>query len=61
MKLEIEKESNGIEVWFHILRDGVHIDGTYTKDPETASSLFEKCKVNPIAEKKKEIIKSEEI
>jgi hypothetical protein len=61
-KYELVKktEING-DVWYHITKDGIHVNETYTKNLEEAESLFNEFVKGKPSEPIIEIIKTLEI
>jgi hypothetical protein len=53
-------EING-EIWYHITKDGEHINDTYTRELEEANQLFEKIVNGFLTEPTIEIIRKLEI
>lgn len=46
------------EVWYHITKDGDHVNETYTRDLEAANELFDKIANGNSSEPTIEIIKT---
>jgi len=61
-KYELVKETqiDGTN-WYHITKDGVHVNETYTKNLEKATEQFDKIMQGYLPETKIEILKTLEI
>jgi hypothetical protein len=61
-KYELVKETQiDGRIWYHITKDGVHVNETYTQNLEEATEQFEKIVQGYLPETKIEILKTLEI
>lgn len=61
-KYELVKETQiDGKTWYHITKDGVHVNETYTQNLEEATEQFEKIVQGYLPETKIEILKTLEI
>jgi hypothetical protein len=61
-KYELVKETQiDGRIWYHITKDGVHVNETYTTNVEEATEQFDKILQGYLPETKTEILKTLEI
>lgn len=61
-KYELVKETQiDGRIWYHITKDGVHVNETYTQNLEEVTEQFEKIMQGYLPETKTEILKTLEI
>lgn len=61
-KYELVKETQiDGRIWYHITKDGIHVNETYTQNLEEVTEQFEKIMQGYLPETKTEILKTLEI